>query len=82
MAEIFQKYCNARAGGVQLNLPPLQINDYCYALEILRAEMYVLYNTPIFLCTYLELASYSFVGYNIKTPNGVPYSLRIMGVVF
>ena len=31
--------------------PPLQINDihdYCYALEIMRAEMYVLYNTPTF----------------------------------
>ena len=55
--------------------PPLQINDirdYCYALEKLRAEMYVLHNTPTFLCSFntylLELASYSFVVYNIKTP--------------
>ena len=54
--------------------PPLQINDihdYCCAFEKLRAEMYVLYNIPTFLCsfnTYLELASYSFVGYSMKTP--------------
>ena len=34
--------------GVQLNLPPLQINDihdynYCHAFEKLRAEMYILH---------------------------------------
>ena len=40
------------------------------ALEKLRAEMYVLYNTPTFYAhsTQLKLASYSFVGYN-KHPN-------------
>ena len=38
-----------------------------YALEKLRAEMFVLHNTPTFYA-YIELASYSFVGYNIKTP--------------
>ena len=34
---------------------PLQINDihdYCYALEKLRADMYVLYTTPTFLCSF------------------------------
>ena len=43
-------------GGGAIN----DIHDYCYALEKLRAEMYVLHNTPTFLCsfnTYLELAS-------------------------
>ena len=37
-------------------------DDYCYAFEKLRTEMYVLYNTPTFLCSFntnLELASYS-----------------------
>ena len=48
--------------GVQLNPPPLQINDihdYCYSLEKLRAEMHIVYNTPTFLCSFnrcLELA--------------------------
>ena len=47
--------------------PPLQINDihdYCYTLEKLRAEMHILYITPTFYAN----STYSFVGYNIKTP--------------
>ena len=46
---------------------PLQVNDihnYCYAFEKLRAEMYLLY---FFMLIQHKLASYSFMGYNIKT---------------
>ena len=46
-------YTRAVSGGVSGGSaePPLQINDihdYCYAFEKLRAEMYILYNTPTF----------------------------------
>ena len=45
----------ARGGSGGSAEPPLKINDihdYCYTLEKLRTEVYVLHNTPTFLCPF------------------------------
>ena len=41
----------SRGGGDSAEPPSklmIYIHDYCYSLEKLRAEMYILYNTPTF----------------------------------